>query len=74
MVASLIAEPRLQELWHPALVASWQVESSQARVEPMSPGLAGRFLTTGPPGKSQCVIPDVGWYVSDTQGENGFPG
>ena len=28
------------------------------RIEPMSPALAGRFLTTGPPGRSLCQILD----------------
>ena len=27
-------------------------------IEPMSPALAGEFLTTGPPGKSLCQILD----------------
>ena len=34
------------------LVALLHVEFSEAGIEPMSPALAGRFLTTGPPGKS----------------------
>ena len=33
------------------LVAPWQKESFPARIKPKSPTLAGRFLTTEPPGK-----------------------
>ena len=36
-----------------SVVSLWHVESSQTRVEPVSPTLAGRFLTNGPPGKSK---------------------
>ena len=43
-------------LWHTGLVASWRVESSQTRVEPMCPTLAGRFLPTAPPGTSWLSI------------------
>ena len=32
--------------------ASWRVASSQTEIEPMSPALASRFLSTVPPGKS----------------------
>ena len=32
--------------------ASWHVASSQTEIEPMSPALASRFLSTVPPGKS----------------------
>ena len=34
------------------LVAPWHVGSSWTGIEPMSPALAGGFLTTAPPGKS----------------------
>ena len=34
------------------LVVPQHVESSLELFEPLSPELAGRFLTTGPPGKS----------------------
>ena len=34
------------------LVAPLHMGSSQTRVEPVCPSLAGRFLTTGPPGES----------------------
>ena len=44
-VASLIAE-----LWRTGLVAPQHVESSWTRVKPVSPALAGGFLTTGLPG------------------------
>ena len=35
---------------------SMALESSWARTEPTSPALAGRFLTTGPPGKSKTYF------------------
>ena len=40
-----------QELWLTGLVAPWHVGSSQTRDQPVSPALAGRFLTTAPQGK-----------------------
>ena len=40
---------------HKDLVAPWYVGSSQIRDQTVSPALAGRFLTTGPPGKSLPV-------------------
>ena len=51
----LLAGSRLQahQLRHVDFVAPHHAESSQTRVwEPVSPTLAGRFLTTEPPGKS----------------------
>ena len=42
----------LQQLQSTDLVAPPPVWSPQTRLEPMSPVLAGRFVTTGPPGKS----------------------
>ena len=39
-----------QWLWRTALVAPWHVGQG---IEPLSPALAGGFLTTAPPGKSQ---------------------
>ena len=39
------------QLWPTGLVALRHVESSQTRIEPMSSVLAGRFLSTLPPGK-----------------------
>ena len=41
-----------QELWHTGLVPPRRMGSSQTRTEPVSSALAGRFLTIGPPGKS----------------------
>ena len=41
-----------QHLWSMSLAAPQRVESSQTGVKPLSPALAGTFLTTGPPGKS----------------------
>ena len=44
----------LQSLWHMGCVAPRHVASSRTRdSKPMSPALAGGFLTTGPPGKSK---------------------
>ena len=57
---SVAAARRLQELrlpgsgaqarwlWHTGLFAPWHVESSWIGYRPMSPALAGRFLTPGP--------------------------
>ena len=41
-----------QQLWRTGLVAPRHVGSSRTGLEPMSPALAGRFLTTAPPEKS----------------------
>ena len=57
-VASLVAEHRLYSVG--SVVAVHRLSCPEARgilaprpgIEPMSPALAGRFLTTGPPGKS----------------------
>ena len=38
------------------LVAPQPVGSSQTRIKPMSPALAGGFLTTGPPGMSEVYL------------------
>ena len=42
-----------QQLWHTGLVAPWHVDLPRPGIEPMSPALTGRFLTTAQPGKSQ---------------------
>ena len=46
------------------LIAPWHVESSQPGIKPMFPALAGGFLTTGSPGKSQNILYHVKntWY------------
>ena len=44
--------PGLQQLWCMGLVAPRHVGFSRTRIEPVSPALAGGFLTTVPPGKS----------------------
>ena len=44
-----------QRLWCMGLVALWQVGSSGPGLEPVSPALAGGFLTTVPPGKSYAL-------------------
>ena len=40
-----------QELWCTGFVAPWHMRSSRKGIEPLSPALAGRFFTTGSPGK-----------------------
>ena len=55
------------------LVAERHVESSRPGIESVSPALAGRFSTTGPPGKSREIpltIPD-GLKVTP---QNALPG
>ena len=61
--ASLVAEqrfkaPRLQKLWLRLSYSEARgIFPNQGGIEPASPALAARFLTTGPPGKSQhCVF------------------
>ena len=49
---------RLQQLWRTSLVALWHVGSSGTSDQPMSPALAGGFLTTGPPVLSLPVVSD----------------
>ena len=44
-----------QQLQHTGLVDPKHVKSSRPGIEPVSPALVGRFLTTGPPGKS-CFL------------------
>ena len=59
MVSSLAVEHRIQGAWASVLVAQglscphsvWNLP--RPGIEPMFPILAGGFLTTGPPGKSQ---------------------
>ena len=48
---------RVQALgaWASGLVAHGTWDLSRPRLEPMSLSLVGRFLTTGPPGKSQIT-------------------
>ena len=41
-----------QQLRHMGPVALWHAESSWTKDGTVSPALAGKFLTTGPPGKS----------------------
>ena len=43
----------VQSLWFTCLVAMRHMESSQTRGQSLFPALAGRFLTTGPPGKAE---------------------
>ena len=60
-LVSLVAEHRLQQLWLVGLVAQKHEVARNLPgpgTEPRSPALSGRFLTTGPPGKSLslCVL------------------
>ena len=60
VVASLVAEHGLQVLelqwvWHESLVAPQQWDLPRPETEPVSPTLAGGFLTTRPQGKS-CLL------------------
>ena len=64
MVASLAALPRLSSTGSAAVVpTACGVFWDQAGIEPVSPALAGGFLTTGPPGKPWllCVYACCGW-------------
>ena len=45
-----------QQLWRTGLVAPQYVGSSQTRDEPVFPALAGRFLSTEPPEKSNQLF------------------
>ena len=45
-----------QELWHVGLYVLQCVETSRLGVEPVSPALAGGFLTTGPLAKSFSLL------------------
>ena len=48
---------RFQELWHLDLAALWHVDLPRPGIDPVSPALAGGFLTIGPPGKpSACHL------------------
>ena len=47
-------------------------------LEPVSPALAGRFLTTAPPGKSLYLVfvvvghpMELPWYLSEKMGASG---
>ena len=47
----------------PALVAPQHVESSKPGIQPLSPALAGGFLSTLPPGKSfNMLLINAGWH------------
>ena len=45
---------RLQQLWHTGFVAPQHMGSSWPRARTHVPSLAGKFSTTGPPGKPLC--------------------
>ena len=64
LMVSTVAEHRLWDTWAQWLrcvgsVALLHVGLPGPGVEPMSPGLAGRFSSTVPPGKSQLVLFDI---------------
>ena len=71
-VASFVAEHGLQDMWAQQLWGMGLVAPRQPGIQPMSLALAGGFLTTGPPGKSDssfnnffflsyCNSQEVGW-------------
>ena len=45
------------------LVAPWHVGLPEPGIEPMSPALAGRFLTTESPGKPQINLSLIFFFV-----------
>ena len=47
---------RLQQLWGTGLVPRGMWNLPRTGIEPVSPALAGRFLITGPPGKSDTAL------------------
>ena len=55
---------RLQWLWHITqawlLLNMWDLPGSE--IKPVSPALAGRFLTTGPPGSPNAWVLFVGLF------------
>ena len=52
----VVVEHRLQELWHTGSAVLCYVGIPGLGIGPVSPALAGRFLTTGPPGKSATAF------------------
>lgn len=52
-VASFGAQARGCSQW---AVALWAVAHAPDQVEPVSPALAGQFLTTGPPGDPEIMF------------------
>ena len=51
-----MAERGLPQLWHVGLAAPCLWSLPRPGIEPMSPALADRLLTTGTPGKSRVVF------------------
>ena len=51
-MAHELQNSKAQQLWLPDLAAACGVLVSPPRIEPMSPASQGRFLTTGPSGRS----------------------
>ena len=43
---------QVQSLWLRGLALPWLVDLAGPEIKPLSPALAGRLLTTGPPGRS----------------------
>ena len=63
---SLVAEHKVQsmqpqQLWCSGVLAHDMWDLPGSGIEPVSPALAGRLLTTGPPGKS-CIILHI-WMI-----------
>ena len=48
-----------QQLWRTGPAAPWHVGSSGPGIKPVSPALAGRLLSTAPPGKPLLGIFEV---------------
>ena len=68
IAASLVAEHRLQtrrlsSCGSRASLLRGMWDLPRPGLEPVSPALAGRFLTTAPPGKPNIFLTDVQMYV-----------
>ena len=57
-----------QQLWHTGLLLRSMWDLPKPGLEPMSPALAGGFLTTVPPGKSQLLGLPVGTQTGEGVG------
>ena len=56
-----------QQLWRTGLVVPWHVGLPRPGIKPVSPALAGVFLTTAPPGKSPDFPPFKKMYYKIIQ-------
>ena len=59
-----------QQLWCTGFVVPWHVGSSQTRDQTLSSALAGIFLPTVPPGKSQCSVFHFIYKIQKDQSED----